>query len=392
MRLKHKYDVVVIGAGSTGSSIAYYLVRKGLRDVLLLDKGLIGQGMTGRSTGIIRLHYSDARLMEMAIYSWNVLRRFHEIVGGETVFSKVGFMLGGGEEDVDVISEVLTRQKKAGINVKLMTPEEAAEVFPSMRTEGLSVVAYEPDSGYANTVDVAQGFARAAVDLGAHVYENTEVLGFETYENRILKVKTSRGEVAAEHVVNATGVWTLSIAEMLEISLPVSLGRDDILVLERPQEQHGQHPVWGDLPLGFYMRPEGTYRTLMGALDAVEATLPPDALGYNIPFETIEWYSRMITARFPGYSEAKPSGGWPGYYDITPDWQPIVGFDLKYENLVHCVGLSGHGFKLAPAFGEIVSDLILHGESKKFDVEVFNVERFREGEREGSRYKYKIIG
>ena len=388
------FEAIIIGAGSTGSSIAFYLAKKGVSNVLLIDKGRIGQGMTGRSTGIVRLHYSNPSVMDMAVYSWRIIRNFQEEVYEEfKVFHQIGFAIGGGSEDIDEIKAVVKRQKSLGLNVKLLDPEEAKEIIPFLNSEGLEIIAYEPESGYADPVDTAVGYAKAAEDMGVKVLEDTLVERFKVEGNSIKEVITNRGSFRARYVINATGVWTLDLASKLNIKLPITLVRDDILVLERKGDIIGEHPVWADLKLGFYMRAEGKTKTLMGALDATDTKgIPPDRLGYTIPLETIDRYSKMVITRFPEFQHAKATGGWPGYYDITPDWQPIVGFDLKYENLIHCVGLSGHGFKLSPAFGDIVSDLIISGVSKRFNINVFNPLRFEKGISEESVYKYKIIG
>ena len=390
-----RFDVVVIGGGSTGTSIAYYLCKKGAGKVALLEREYIAWGQTGRSTAVVRLHYSTPEVAKMALISWEVLKNMEKEVGGPSGFKEVGFAILAGENDFEALKRNVEMQRSIGIETRIITPEELKEMEPRINTEDIAGAAYEPKSGYADPVTTAQSFAKAAEEIGCRIMVKTEVTGFELDGNRISRITTTSGVVETDVVVNASGVWNNMLLDKLGISLPVEVVKEEIVVWDRPESFTGEHMVIGDLPNDYYMRPFGDRQTYMGSINpdlSTKSRYPTEFnLDERISINTFSRYGEKVSRRFPVMSEARVYGGWIGLYDITPDWHPIIGKSEKIENLYHAVGMSGHGFKLCPAIGMLMSDIILKGKSDIVDQSFFNEKRFKEGRLIGRAYAYGVI-
>ncbi|MEM2237258.1 MAG: FAD-binding oxidoreductase [Candidatus Caldarchaeum sp.] len=390
-----RFDVVVVGGGSTGASIAYYLTKKGAGRVALVEKDHVGWGQTGRSTAVVRLHYSTLEVAKMALISWRVLKNMEKEVGGPSGFTACGFVILAGEEDYEGLKKNVEMQKSLGIKTEILTPEKLVQLEPRINIEGLYAAAYEPESGYADPVTTAQTYAKAAVNEGCVLMESCEVKGVRMAGNRVERLLTTRGEFEVGLVVNATGVWCNSFLEMFGAALPVKVMKEEIVVWSRPEDFRGQHLVVGDLPYNYYMRPFGDNQTYMGSInpDMSRQEKYPNAfdLEAKVGIDTASRYGEALSKRFPIMAEARVAGGWIGLYDVTPDWHPIIGYSKTVQNLFNAVGLSGHGFKLCPAIGMLASDIILGNKTPLVDPEFFNEERFEKGKLIGVSYKYGVI-
>lgn len=396
MYTKNRYDVIIMGAGSTGSSIAYYLARKGYTNILVIDRSCAGCGQTSRSSSVIRLHYTNDAIRDMAIYSW---RFWKERFCGETdceheVFTKTGIAFAGSEENRRAMDYVVRNLKRRNIDAELYDADEFKNtIFRYINIERISVVAWEPESGYGDPNTVVQCFLKYARERGVDVLEYTPIKALIRKDNRIIGVKTDKGIFEAEYFVNALGVWANNLLKTIHVELPIEIGLEEVLFLKNPKNKDIIPPGWVDLSLGFYSRPEGNNYTLVGGLDAECKDVAPEPGEYSSPpIDIVVKRSKPFTKRFQYMYNAAPHSVWIGFFDITPDWQPIIGFDEEIGNLIHMVGLSGHGFKLAPAYGDIISDIILYGEARRFKAKEFSIERFAKNERRHGAYKYGIIG
>lgn len=216
-------------------------------------------------------------------------------------------------------------------------------------------------------------------------------MGFEVEDNVIYKVITDKAKYEAEFIVNCTGVWTNELLRELEVELPIRIAREDVLYVSQVKSliPFG----WGDFVHGFYSRPDGGTRYLIGGLEPEYDGFEPEPGEYaSPPINVIEDRLGRASKRFPPLTYAEPVAAIYGFYDVTPDFQPIIGFDERYNNLIHLVGLSGHGFKLAPAYGKAVEELVKYGNARTFNVKPFSIKRFTEGRQERGRYKYGLIG
>lgn len=393
--LRDRYDIIVMGAGSTGSSIAYHLAKKGVSNVLVIDERCVGCGQTSRSSAVIRLHYTNPVIRDMAVFSWRFWRSFQEETGCEyPVFTKVGIAFVGPEEYLDSMKTIVDDLKSKGVEAYLYEPEEfKRDVFKHFNEEGLVGIAWEPGSGYGDPNTSVRCLIEYAGKHGVDVLEYTSIKKLLEEDNHIVGVETDKGFFKADIFINSLGVWTNDVLSTIGKKLPIKYVREDVIYLENPPKKDVVPPGWGDLDLGFYARPDGEMKTLVGTLEAEPVEKYDEPGEYNrAPMDLVKKRMNTYLKRFPKMIDARPSVAIYGYYDVAPDWQPIIGYDNEIENLIHMVGLSGHGFKLAPAYGDTISDIVLHGKSRRFNVEEFSIERFLKGESRHSRYRFGIIG
>ncbi|MEM2770526.1 MAG: FAD-binding oxidoreductase [Nitrososphaerota archaeon] len=372
---------LVVGGGSTGTAIAYYLSREAGRDVLLLEANRVGSGQTGYSTAIIRLHYSTPEVARMALTSYRVFERFEDLVGGSCGFRRVGFVLAVPERLREGLERNVAMLRSLGVETWTISPDEVKDLIPQADVEGIASAAYEPGSGFAEPTETALSFARAAAENGARIIEGERVTKVVVEGNEVTRVVTERGEYAPETLVLATGVWTQQIASTFGRDVPMKVLREEIGVFTRPGDFRGEHPVFADLGLDFYMRPHGDAETYVGSIEPPPTAIAsPDEGGRPVSRETYLSYHERISRRFPAF-ERSPHlvKGWTGLYDVTPDWHPVICRDPEVRNLIWAFGLSGHGFKLAPAIGMSVRDLALGRRPELFEPDHFSIDRFSRG-------------
>jgi glycine/D-amino acid oxidase-like deaminating enzyme len=376
-----KAGIVVIGGGVTGLSIAFHLAQRGVRDVVVVEKNFVASGATGKSSACIRQHYSTPETCRIVLKSLRFFEQFEELTGGRTAsFVRTGYLLGVDDRIRRQMEASLALQQSAGINTRLITPDEIRELEPRLRTDDLVAGCYEPDSGYADPSQTAQGFAGAARDRGVRIMEQTEVVGILTRDDRIAGVRTSKGEIEAPIVVNAAGIWGDEIGRMAGLEIPITVCRHKINFVAWPQDALRPHPLVYDFVTNIYTRPETGGLILVGSLDSAEADdrVDPDAYHEGVTFdETLDALGR-VAHRFPVLERGSVAKGYAGCFDVTPDWHPILD-KVGPEGFYVAVGFSGHGFKLSPAVGEMMAELITEGPRPGSDVGAFRLSRFAEG-------------
>jgi len=353
-------DVVIIGGGVTGASIAFHLARRGVRDVLVLERKFIGAGGTGRSVGIIRQLYPTPETTRMVRRSLDVYQRFDEAVGGSSGYVGCGALIAVSAAMRPRLEQTLARQRALGIRAQLLEPADAVRIEPRVDVATLGAVLYEPESGYADPSAVTAGYAAAARRLGVTIEQGTEVTGIEQGGGQVEGVRTAGGEVIhAPIVVNAAGLWSPAVARLAGIDLPIVVGRHPVFIVERDPGFGPPHLVYLDLAGGSYVRPETGGLTLTGSLTDDEAQHPmdPELLGSPVGFEEATDVLERTSRALPRLSEARYRQGYAGAFDITPDWMPILD-ESPLGGFWIAAGMSGHGFKLAPAVGEMMAALI----------------------------------
>jgi glycine/D-amino acid oxidase-like deaminating enzyme len=275
------------------------------------------------------------------------------------------------------LERALALQRTLGIRAELLEPTELPRIEPRLDPTGLAAVLYEPDSGYADPAAVTQSYAAAARSLGVRIEQEAEVTGLLQTGERVAGVVTRRGErIEAAAVVNAAGLWAGAVARLAGWELPIVIGRHPVFILERDPDFGPPHPVYLDLAGGAYLRPETGHLTLTGSLVEDESRHPvdPELLGAPVGLaEATEALARASRA-LPRLAEARYRQGYVGAFDITPDWMPILDA-APVEGLWIAAGMSGHGFKLAPAVGELMCALIT-GQTPPVDPEPFRWQRF----------------
>ncbi|MGH7915195.1 MAG: NAD(P)/FAD-dependent oxidoreductase [Candidatus Binataceae bacterium] len=387
-------DVVIIGAGVMGASIAFNLAKRGVRNVAVLEKKFIAAGATGKSSACVRQHYSTQVGARMAMRSLEIFQNFSEIVGETAGFVRTGYLMGVGERDYLALKKVIAMQQAVGIKTSLLSPKEIGEIAPRVSTHDLAAGAWEPDSGYADPWDTTNAFMRRARELGARLYQNTQVIGLKATAGALTEVTTSNGDFSTSVVVNAAGVWGDRIGAMLGIEIPITVCRHQIRLIKRPATAFSRHPMFYDFPHQFYARPEGRDLTLIGTLDPAEIKDRIDPEAYNDgvdPEQTVDVVAALCE-RFPSFEAGHLHSGYSGPFDVTPDWHPIIDEAPGVRGFYLAVGFSGHGFKLSPAVGEMIAELVINGKRAESDVNTFRYSRFAENQPVRGMYDEGLMG
>lgn len=387
-------NYVVIGGGSTGTSIAYYLSKKG-KKVTLIERGKIASGNTGKSSALVRTHYSNPLIASMSIYSQGILSHFDEI--GYSGFTRTGMLFPFGNDYGELARENVRMLKMLGAREEELGTEDLLRYFPDINTEGIEYLVFEPDSGYADPVVTANSFASKASELGANVVRGKEVLRIDS-DRQGVSVEVAGGELLRfKKAILATNVWTNELLSRSGVSgdrlPPIKPSLHSIIYLKRGSSSIGPKPtLWDPLHLSYY-KMEGKTLTAIGSLDPKIDTQYIDLnspIPENASEEYIEDYLSRIIERLPSMGEASLVSTYNGLYDMTPDGQAIIDelTGLGLENVYICAGLSGHGFKLSPAYGLIVSEMVSDTAvvDAHFDWRPFNIDRFKTGKLIGSKY------
>ena len=387
-------DVVIIGGGIMGASIAYHLACHGDVSVTLLERQGLGNGTTGRSGAIVRQHYSNDFTIRMARDSLRVFEHFDEQVGGSCGFVKTGMLVLADTANAEAIRANVQLQQAEGVKTRMLPPQEITEVAPEYSGEGVAAACYEEDAGVADPMATTQCFARRASDLGAQIREGVEVTGLLTSGERINGVITSEGTLSAGTVIVAANVWSRALVEPLGIQLPVTATRHPMVALRGPSDASTRlemHAVCLDMARAIYLRPELGGVTLVGSTENVFTPSNPDAYAQGLSEEEIAFFRTHAGIPLPALKRAVPRGGWAGIYDDTPDFHPILDALPGYEGLYCAVGFSGHGFKLSPLVGRWMAELALTGQ-KHADMQMLSFTRFANGQEIRPNYDSGVLG
>ena len=387
------YDVIIIGGGIMGCSAAYELAQRGL-SVALFEKRMIGEGPTGRSSAIIRQHYSNELTARMALYSLRVFQDFEEQVGDQCGFTSTGFVALVEEKDRAGLEANVALQRDLGIRTELLSTEALGEILPRMESGDLVAAAYEPDSGYADPYLTVNAYARAARRAGAAIYQDTEVGRIHLEKGRVTGIDTQEGRFGTPVVLNCTGAWAARVAATAGVGLPIHSCRVQVAFFRRPAGHEAAHPVVGDFCNAIYFRSETGNITLVGLIDPAEenAMVNPDDYDERMDADFVLEAGERLVRRYPAMEESASTGGYASLYAITPDWHPIVDEVPAGSGLFTCSGFSGHGFKLGPAIGRMLADMVTGVDAPLFDPYLFRLARFGTGEPVRGQYEYSIVG
>ncbi|PYR56999.1 MAG: hypothetical protein DMF85_14905 [Acidobacteria bacterium] len=385
-------DIVVVGGGINGCSTAYHLARRGAGNIVLIEKGHVASGPTGRSSGIVRQHYTNPTLAAMARDSVRVFERFADEVGGDAGFVQCGVVFLSGADSARVLAETVEMHRRMGIRESVLSAEDLKAMEPQLVTEGVASGAYDPDGGYADPALAANSFADAAKRLGVAIVKRTTVTALRMEQGRIAGVVTDKEEIASPIVVNVAGPWGARLAAIAGVEIPLTVTRHPVVVMQRPRTWRTRTPVWADLVGGSYFKPDGDTGIMVGSVQNDHRSVDADAYVETATHDEIAAASSAIVRRFPIMEDGTASKGWAGLYDVTPDSQPVIDRIEQVPGFFCAVGFSGHGFKISPAVGRIVSDLVLDGECRHYDIAVFRHDRFKTGDLHQSGYAYSIVG
>jgi sarcosine oxidase subunit beta len=375
-------DAVIIGGGVMGTSIAFQLARRGFGKVVLLERDTIASGTSGKSSALIRMHYSNESTIRMAWRSLEIFENFEEITGGgQADFRQPGYLVFANEELEEGVRKNIALARTLGVDTEWIGREEVARLAPWAKTDDLAGAAYERRSGYADPYGVAMGFAAGARRNGADIRQNCPVTGVRVESGRVIGVDTPEGSIDSPVVVNAAGAWANKVAALSGEWLPAEAIReqDTVFDAEGPGGERIGIVVY-DAPTKLYFRPEGEKLLLIGRDNIEPEYVDPDNFNDKEDMAFVLDVVERMTRRWPEFENARLYRGWGCLYCITPDWMPIMDRLPSAEGYFVCTGMSGHGFKLSPAVGEMMAELIMTGACPRPDIGDYRLARFDEGD------------
>lgn len=368
-------DVVIIGGGIVGLSIAYYLALKKAGRIILIEKGQLGEGSTSRCVGGIRTQFSTEINILFSLESLKTFDQFEEEFGVAPEFKRVGYLfLATTEGETEIFKQNIGLQKKFNIPVELLSPLQIAAHWPYLRTDDILGGTFCSWDGYAGPNEVLTGFANGAKRRGVKIYEGVEVTGISLSKGKIRAVIAKDKEISTPMVVNAGGPYAALIGEMVGIRIPVKPLRRQIFITAPFHLTDRSIPLTIDFHRGSYFRQEGDGLLLSGPLD-LEA-----GFNLNIDYEAMAEASENAMHRVPVLEKAHIARGWAGLYEISPDHHAILGKVSEVEGFILANGFSGHGFQHSPAVGKVIAELIVGGEATTIDISPLSIERFERGE------------
>lgn len=375
MKLKNKASVVVIGGGVVGNSVAYNLAKRGVKDIVLVERSFLASGATGRCGAGVRQQWGTRQNCLLARESMRVFENFKDTLNVDVdieLKQKGYLLLAYSDNELGLFKRNIEVQNSLDIPSKLVTPQEAKDIVPDLNIDKLVGGAFCPTDGHANPFKVTYGYSKAAVNLGVEINKFTEVKKIKTEKGKIIGVQTNRGFIETSKVVDAAGGWSQQIAKMVNVELPVYSERHEILVTESVK------PILNPMLMSFsyniycQQTPDGSF--IMGYGPENE----PPGFNTHSSWQFLETMSKKATWLLPPLNKIRILRQWAGLYNISPDKQPIVSKIKDVENFYVACGFSGHGFMIAPSIGVLMADIVTESEFT-YDV-ILDIERYKRGE------------
>ena len=372
MRMKNKADVVIVGGGINGCSLAYMLAKKGI-DIIVVEKNYLSSGATGACGAGIRQQWSTRENTELAINSMKIFEKLSKELGEDIEFRQGGYLIAiHDKNDMRQAEKNVTMQRSLGLKVDILHPEEIIDVVPILDVKGMHAIGatFCPTDGHANPFKTTFAYANAALRNGAEIYTHTEVVDIKTNNKEISAVKTDKGTIKTPTIVNAAGVWSKQIAEMAGIKIPNVPFRKEIMATERLKPLFEAMVISFNDGIYFSQQKEGQ---IVGGIP-----IPDQKSGYRT-MPTISFMQHMaktLTRYAPSLKHVNMLRHWTGFYDVTPDSRPILGEDKILSGFIHCHGFSGHGFMLSPMVTTLLSEFIADGKTSDI-LETLHLDRLK---------------
>lgn len=381
--MSDSFDVVVVGGGLVGASTAFHLAARSDLTVALLERGQICSGGTASSCAIVRTHYSVPSNVALTVESLKIFDEFPAYLDdpeAESGFVRSGYLILAEEGTTSGKLIANMRMQQEFAETRAISHGEALELHPLLDLTGIGAVGYEPHSGYADPYLTTSGFERAARRRGVIVMTDLQVERLRTDGMRVTGLETKRGVINAGCVVCAIGPWTRMLTDPLGIETYLEVSRHTVLTLGTGDTYGRLLPVVKDLSTEnkMYFRPSTGGVVLVGTGDYGDPIVDPDTMSEALDDDFVLLQGSQIARRMPSFADAGLVDSWVGAYDITPDWNPVLGAPRDWEQLVLAYGFSGHGFKLAPAVGKILAQTVL-GEAPDVDIAAYHHGRFDDG-------------
>ena len=379
-------DVVIIGGGCMGASVAHHLARRGVPRVVLVEReSLLGAGSTGRNAGGVRHQFSTPENIQLSIESIHAIERFRDDVGGEADFHQDGYLfLLSAPTSVETFRESVALQRRLGVDVMWLDAAEAAALAPGVQTDGVLAATFCSRDGIADPGGVTMGFAKAAQAAGVSIERNAEVTGVRVAGGRVAGVETTRGSIATPMVVNAAGPYARAIGRMADLDVPVDPVRRHIFIAHRPDAGPWDVPASRimviDFDSTFYFHREGA-----GVLFGMGEPAERPTFDLTVQWDFLERVTPVAAKRLPALGDAPIARAWAGLYEMTPDGNPIIGASRELPGFFLITGFSGHGFQHSPAAGRVLAD-VMTGRDPGMNLTPFALERFAQPPTAGERH------
>ncbi|MDA1001172.1 MAG: FAD-dependent oxidoreductase [bacterium] len=375
MNLPSASACAIIGGGALGLSSAYHLARAGMKEIVLLEKGLLGEGSTGACLGGIRLDFSTEINIRFSLAAMPRWERFAGEFGVDPGFRQTGYlMLAGDEMNRHILQEGRALQARLGVRTDWLAPEELKKRWPHLRVDDLTGGTFCAADGHLGPQEVIAGYARSCRALGVRIFQETEVTGLRFEGERLRGVETARGAIETPLAVCCAGPWAGAIGRMAGVEIPVRPIRRQVFLTGPVPALPPEMPLTIDLAQHTTYKPEGEGFILYGPQDV------EPGFRTTVDWDAAAWAVERAVRRIPAFAGADIVRGWAGLYELTPDSHGIMGAVPGREGLYLAAGFSGHGFQHSPVIGQAMAELILDGAAKILDISPLSLDRFARGD------------
>jgi len=385
-------STIIVGGGIVGCAVAYFLAERRERDVLVLERDMLGSGTSKGGLGGIRHQFDDELDVRMSKLSTAFWRSFEEVTGARHDFQERGYLfIANTAEGLEQLRGPMPLYEKVGVNVEMLDRIGVAELLPGLRVDDVVGGRFGAGDGYGDPLQALAGFAAFAQLAGVRFQEHTAVLEIMRSGDRVTGVRTPEGVISAERVLIAAGCWTAPIAATAGVAVPIWPYARSIME-SQPIPQLAKAPMTIEWESGFHFRPKGMAvrfampnLTTDGAIEkgpaSPPASYPGDYAPLTVPAGLEEWVKARAKRRHPLFADVEIRSSWSCYYEMTPDDHPIVGKVPGVDGLYIAAGFSGHGFMHSPATARLVVEEMLDGKAKALDISDLSLERFISGRR-----------
>lgn len=389
MKTIGRAQVVIIGGGVIGTSIAYHLAMKGLREIILIEKEVIlGMGSTGKSVGGVRQQFSQAVNIRLTQESLNAMERFQEEMEVDLDFAQNGYLfLATRESEVETFRKNVDFQRKFGVDVYFMNPREIQEMIPGINCDDVLGGTFCPRDGYVDPYGLVYGYAKQTLRRGGKILYQTEAIGIESSFSKIRGVMTNKGFIEAPIVINAAGPYAGRVGEMLSLKLPVKPLKRQVFVTGQVPSFPRKAPMVITFAPPFYFRPESG-----GLLLSLAEREEVSHFDLTVNWDHVEELAERTLERLPSLEDMEIMRGWAGLRTLSPDQNAIVGEIPTGSGFYCAIAFSGHGVMHAPAIGKIVAEMIIDGRPISLDITDLNPHRFNpESTDRGRKVELSVI-
>jgi len=380
-------DFIILGAGVMGAAIAFHLAKRKAGKVVVIEKDHVGRGGSGRSSALIRMHYNYPPEVQLALVSLRMFQNWQEVVGEPGDFRKTGFVRIVHPHEIERLKLNVEMQRRLGVNVQQIGREELRELEPDWVVDDVELAAYEPDSGYGDGAGVANDFLAQAREMGVTYLPRTRACAFRVEAGSVRGVTTEHGSVEAPVVVAATGPWTRPLFQQAGYDLPIEPEYHQVAILKNAPDMRGGGCACIDSGSAAYFRSDAQDKFLVGDFYGKRG-VDPENFPQRASDESLEELIERACKRIPKLERAEVMRGVTGVYDMTPDSRPLLGEIPGIRGLHVCAGFSGMGFKISPAVGLVMSELLLDGEGQTVEISSFRPGRFAEGKPIKAEFEY----